>query len=213
MRIHSDAENHRQRAARSVSAASQWQREAEVWFDGSVESVDRRLGLCQRLLTASMAKVADEGISGTEINKIADYEQSQGALEHLRRQLLTAAADREDPDHGRHRLEDGPFEEHASDGYFTTQRAEDKLSSQDRRYVELEATRFVASRPGIPVDELKIQARYHAELETSTLPASRSRDITAAFCQRVAQLHRAPRPRVASVPPAFTDAPDEFMFI
>jgi len=195
MRIHSDAENHRQRAARSVSPAAQWQREAEVWFDGSVESVDRRLGLCQRLLTASMAKVAEEGISGTEINKIADYEQSQGALEHLRRQLLTAAADREEKDE-RKRVDPS------------------KLSSADRRYVELEATKFLASRPGIPLDELKIQARYHAELETSTLPASRSRDITVAFVQRVGQLRRnSPRPRVASAPPAFTDAPDEFMFI
>jgi len=195
MRIHSDAENHRQRAARSISPATQWQREAEVWFDGSVESVDRRLGLCQRLLTASMAKVAEEGISGTEINKIADYEQSQGALEHLRRQLLTAAADREEKDE-RKRVDPS------------------KLSSADRRYVELEATKFLASRPGIPLDELKIQARYHAELETSTLPASRSRDITVAFVQRVGQLRRnSPRPRVASAPPAFTDAPDEFMFI
>ena len=196
MRIHSDAENHRQRAARSVSPAAQWQREAEVWFDGSVESVDRRLGLCQRLLTASMAKVAEEGISGTEINKIADYEQSQGALEHLRRQLLTAAADRED---------------NVRDIESSGRR---RLGGEDRRYVELEAAKFLASRPGIPLDELKIQARYHAELETSTLPASRSRDITVAFVQRVAQLRRnAPRPRVASAPPAFTDAPDEFMFI
>ena len=94
MRIQSEAEYARSKAG--VSPATQWRREAEVWFDGSVESVDRRLGLCQRLLTAARGRLGAGGFSNSSLDGVAELEQQLTVLSGLRRDLLTAASDREE---------------------------------------------------------------------------------------------------------------------
>jgi hypothetical protein len=195
MPTYSAAEQARQRAA--VSPTVQWRREAETWFDGSVESVDRRLAACDRLLTASRATLSRDGIRADtrkHLAAIEDLEAQRVVLTGLRRDLLTEASDRE----------------------FTAAHAtaSPTLDAADRRYVDLEAPKFFRANSDVPVDELATRARHHAELQTSTFTKQRSRAVTAAFVEKVTQLRRvAPRPRVASVPARSQDFPPELMFM
>jgi hypothetical protein len=196
MPTYSPAEQARQRAA--ISPATQWRRESENWFDGSVESVDSRLAACDRLLAGAREQIANDGFgAGTRkhIGAIEDLEQQRHVLAGLRHDLLTAASDR------------GEFG-------APQQRQASNLSSDDRRYVELESAKFVRANSDCPADELAIRARHHAEVKTSTFTQQRSRAVTAEFVERVAQLRRAtPRPRVAMAPLRSPDFPPELMFL
>ena len=95
-RTQSQAEYGRSQAGRTASTAGQWQRESETWFDGSPESVDRRLAQCERMLHQARAGMARDGLrhGSKHIDTIASLEVDKGALLALRRDLLTAASDR-----------------------------------------------------------------------------------------------------------------------
>ena len=189
-----DNAEYRQKLANSGRPADVWHRTADTWFDGSIESVDRRLAACNHLLSASEKAVAEEGFSARHLAAISELQQSQGALEGLRRKLLTAASDYEEP-------------------ILAPATADPHLARQDRRWVALEGAKFFRSHSDVPMDELQIRARNFAELKTSTLTQKRSQAIASAFVHRVAQLRReTPRPRVASAPPV-VDAPPEMMFM
>jgi hypothetical protein len=233
---YSPAEQARQRAA--ISPTTQWRREAETWFDGSVDSVDRRLAACDRLLATSREAITYGGVGpGTarHLAAVEDLTAQRRVLAELRHDLITGASDREARDEQYEYVEPTPLRGHDIDykpyegdiyqAPSTKQRdhevaehlrrfTEGALSLQDRRYVELESAKFIRANSDCSVDELATRARHHAELETSTFPQSRSRAVTAAFVQRTAQLRRAaPRPRVAAAPPRTPDCPDEFMFM
>lgn len=235
MRIQSEAEYARSKAA--ISPAAQWRREAEVWFDGSVESVDRRLGLCRRLLGSAQARIGSAGFSAASLDRVAELEQQLSALTGLRRHLLTAGADRgagkhdTDPDEPwRHTMSDEPYDSLMTDHYWGENgkgldfadialdgdykgkhRAEANLSPADRRFVDLEAAKFARAHR-VPLDELQTRAANFAQEATSTLPRARSRAITAAFVRKVSTLHRPPV-RTAAARPSNQDFPPELMFI
>jgi len=180
----------------SQRAAKQFQAGADVWFDGTVESVDRRLADCRRLMHAVKTAVADRGPTPSYLAAIVDLEAAQGHLQGLRHDLVTAATDRT-----------------AEDGRSETVVAAERhaaLQPADRRWVDLQAASFARDHQ-TSLDELKIRAANYAQERTGILPRRRSEAITAAFVAKVASLHRPP-PRTASVP-VFQDFPDEMMHL
>lgn len=93
-----------------------WHRTARTWFDGTVESVDRRLADCRKLLVASQAAVGSNwGSDGMQahIEAIASLQDQQRVLEGQRESLLVAATDREA--RGSHETLDVDFGENAPD--------------------------------------------------------------------------------------------------
>jgi hypothetical protein len=96
-RNQSQAEYARKQASRQVSVEAQWQKEAETWFDGSPDSVDRRLAACEKMLHQARTRLAHDGFTkgARHLETIASLEVDKGALLELRRTLLTAASDRE----------------------------------------------------------------------------------------------------------------------
>lgn len=229
-RTQSQAEYARSQASKTASTPAQWQREAETWFDGSPESVDRRLAACERMLHVARAELAHDGLrhGSKHIDTIASLEVDKGALLSLRRDLLTAASDREAAEKSLSELfppsdwDDFDRSEnmYAPDGSTWDEyderhpRKHSSLTPQDRRFVELESAKFVAANAGVPLDELSTRAQHFAELKTSTFTPQRSRTVAAAFVSRVAALHRsAPRPQVASAPATIPDFPAEFMYL
>jgi hypothetical protein len=176
------------------------------------------------------------------IDRIASLRDQQRVLEAQRESLLTAGNDRDAGRHDfsdQHYQDVGSFiKEHGDPGEVHAKpkllrnwdgprgameedfgsppqepgRHRANLSPADRRYVELEAAKFVANNPGVDRDELVTRAAHKAQVETSTYSPARFRAVTAAFCQRVAQLHRpAPRQRTAAAPPS--DCADEMIFV
>ena len=224
-RTQSQAEYGRSQAGRTASTAGQWQRESETWFDGSPESVDRRLAQCERMLHQARAGMARDGLrhGSRHIDTIASLEVDKGALLALRRDLLTAASDRA-PSSARADAQ-GAAQHERETGHTVSIHGDEargysiscpqcegghhaNLSPADRRFVELESAKFIANNAGVPRDELATRARNHVELRTS------SRDVIAAFVGKVAQLHRqTPQPRTASAPRAVPDFPAEMMYL
>lgn len=214
-----------------VQPLERWSKTARTWFDGSVESVDRRLADCRQLLAASRAAVGSNwGHDSVQLHcdRIASLQAAEAVLEGQRASLLTAGNDR--VARGDHATLDVDFGENAPDHTNpytgeTGRRSQMEThgdgsgyhwkhpeAARDRRYVELEAAKFVANNPGVDRDELITQARHKAQVETSTYPVTRSRAVTAAFVQRVAQLHRpARRQRTAAL--TAPDVADETMFM
>lgn len=222
-----DAKNRRERTdaayrhklANSGQLADQWCREAEVFFDGTVESVDRRLAACDRLLSASKEAVAHEGIGSDtrrHLAAIEDLEAQRGALNHLRRNLLTAAGDLEDPTDWGAPLGGSRVHEMHQDiqDWQHPVASRHNLASQDQRWVDLESARFLRANSDCTPDELVIRARNHSEIKTSTYTQVRSRAMTAEFVDRVIQLRQtSPKSKVASAPPRSREVEDEVLFM
>lgn len=234
MRIQSNAERARQQAGVDTNTAAIWHREANQWFDGTLSSVDRRLAMCNTLLAHSREAVGKEGASRQHLAAISDLQVAQSHLQGLREDLLTASQNKESAEH---RVEDfrGPITpgddagiarnpytgdtetgrfngDPEGHGHWDQNDRTHFLSHTDKRYVALEGASFYRANVDVDRDELLIRAQNHAEVQTSTLPVSRSKDITAAFVQKVAQLYR-PAPRVASAPRRVPDGPDELIFM
>lgn len=190
----SAAEHARQRAAAGQSDGAVWRREAEVWFDGSIESVDRRLAMCDRLLASARQAMGEDGFTAGRLAAVDDLGRQREALDGLRCQLLTAGADIEAP---------------------TEVLPEGKLSHRDLRWVALEAPKFFRANHSAVADELRTRAKNYAELHTSRISEQRSRTVTSAFVHKVSQLHsEASRaPRTASVDRPAPDCADEMMFM
>jgi len=220
-------------------------RTARTWFDGSVESVDRRLADCRRLLASSMAAVGSNWgseASYAHIDRIASLQAQERVLTDQRSSLLTAGNDRTAGDYREKEWDEpgedfgktftrkrGPISKEPKKDPFAQTSHEDPelsghlgdfwrwndekhLSSKDQRYVELEATKFVANHPGVDRDELITRATHKAQVETSTFTPERSRAITAAFRQKVASLHR-PAPRQRTAATTTPDCADEMLFV
>jgi hypothetical protein len=70
----------------------------ERWFDGSVGSVDRRLGACERLLHSVRATVARLAITDSHryLRAADELEADRRVLQGMRDDLLTGASSRED---------------------------------------------------------------------------------------------------------------------
>ena len=75
-----------------------WERTADNWFTGSVDSIDRRIALCERLIhQASQAtgRLLDRPESAHYMKLANDLRADHEALTQMRRDLLTAAVDRD----------------------------------------------------------------------------------------------------------------------
>lgn len=202
-RFQSNEEYRRLRAGKQGATLAQWQREAETWFDGSVESVDRRLAMCERLLGGAQEKIAHTGLSadhGNALALIGALERNKVAMKELRHDILTGSTWREEaPRRSDPRLE---------------RRLLASLSSEDRRYVELTSEKIVSADRETDPDELAARSRYQAARDTSAYHDVRSDRIVDAVALRVAQRARQrPRVRIASRPAEIPNFPAELMFL
>jgi hypothetical protein len=188
--------------------------------------------MCNQLLARSEEAVAKEGLSRKHLGAIGDLRASQGHLEGLRRDLLTAAMDKaagdgpgdrdnrlcKKPDCAASKIcESGYCERHDpqtpwGESHHDWAKGQGLLGHTDRRYVALEGASFYRANTDLDREELLIRAKNHAELQTSTLPAARSKAVTAAFVNKVASMYRpAPQIRTASI--QTPNCADEMMFM
>lgn len=75
-----------------------WERTADSWFTGSVDSIDRRIDLCERLIhqaSQATARLLDRPESAHYMKLANDLQADHEALTQMRRDLLTAAFDRD----------------------------------------------------------------------------------------------------------------------
>lgn len=189
-------------SARTFTATlTEFRQKSDSWFDGTVESVDRRLSRCSKLLHVAQSSAGEDPAAHLAV--IAELSTDHTALKKLREDLLTGASGREAG--------------YTPPGRRLASRAvSEPLSSQERRWVVLESARFHAAQDDAlhDVAEMAERARRHAEVVTSGLFPDRSRVVTAAFEQAVAgHARRTPRPRTAARRPAFTDFPDSQLFL
>lgn len=175
---------HRLRAFRAGS---------EGWFDGTPNSVDRRLATCRALIHEARTLAADDPVD--QLHILAELDSDRTALHYLREDMLSGAASR-----------------HASTE--PNRRALARLhrlgSPDDRRWVELEAARFYRNQGDARHDatEMAERARRHADAHAP------SRVAAQAFGAVVTELARkTPRPRTAASRPVFRDHPDELLFL
>lgn len=207
VRPQSNAEYARSRtASRTQTAEAQWHREAETWFDGTVDSVDRRLKVCDRILASTRARLANDGLgadAGRRLANMADFEQARTALTNLRSDILSGSEWRHEA------AAVAPSPEHVS-------RLLAQLHSEDRRYVELEAAKVIRNNPGCEFTELAGRAWRQASAETSRFGKRRSDLIADAMAARVYQLARRTRPSkrtATTVRREIPDYPAELMFL
>ena len=169
-------------ASRFDQALRKYQSQSEKWFDGTVNSVDRRLGFCDRLLHSVRATVAR--LSQTEslryLQAADELRGDRRYLEGLREDLLNGASGRAD-------VSGLPGQRTASAKNATPTGG---LNGIDRRWVELESARFLAANTDALDDtnELATRAANHAALHTSTFTPARSKAVSRAFVAKVTDL-------------------------
>lgn len=174
-----------------TASVSEFRKGSDSWFDGSIESVDQRLARVNKLLHTAHTHAAENPADYLAV--IAELTTDRTALKELREDLVSGAATRDT-------------------GYQAPRVA--ALSSEERRWVTLEAARFIAEQDDRHnVAEMAERARRHAEIATSTM--ERPREVTAAFEAAVAKhALNAPRPRTAArTRPVFTGFHDSQMFL
>ena len=186
--------NNTRTAARSFSASlTAWRNTSTDWFDGTVHSVDDRLRRCGKLLATANA-AAGRG----EMQFLAAIEElsaDREAIASLREELLTSGPGRGVP------------------GVSPSGRTA-ALSPKSKRWVELEATRFLRANLDVAhvSEERDERARRYAAEGTSTF--SDHQAATQAFVARVAALGNSmPRTRTASAPVHSMDFADSALFL
>lgn len=221
-------------------ALAEYQKTAESWFDGSVGSVDRRISSVDRLLHHVRATVArlDFGASTAYLNVGRDLSGDRKTLTAFRHDMLTGASDYSTPvggrtARGRHDTLDIDFGENAPDhtnpytgqsGHLMDMERNDDTgyhwrhpeASIDRRWVKLEAAKFVSANTDAlgDTEELSIRAANHAEVQTSTFTPARSKTVTAAFVDEVNSLrNRTYRPIQKRTAAVYQDFDPQAMFL
>jgi hypothetical protein len=171
-----------------ASRLQAFRRDSEGWFDGTPNSVDRRLAACRALIHEARTMAAEDPVGHLQV--MAELDSDRQSLTDLRHDLLTGAIDREARYAGR--PDPSP------------------MDSAERRWVTLEASRFHRDQDSArhDVTEMAERARRHAEVYAPSRPAAW------AFQAAVAELaRRTPAPRTASSRPMFRDHPDELLFL
>lgn len=182
----------------------------ENWFDGTPDSVDRRIAHAKKI--ANAAKAACVRLSGRNVvsQYIALAHEMDGdrtALESLRRDLLTAATDREET-----RLEDligPPYEEDERWGDEKEQEEKTKKLMGMRS----EARHFIAEQECDDLGELMIRAKHFAERNSSTLTVRQASLFVRSFVEAVRNEYEPPRQqRTAASNYNTQDFPAEFLY-
>lgn len=224
-RSHSTAEDARNQAARQLTAGAQYEANAEIWFDGGLESVDRRLAVCDKLLHQARTAVGVGGFGDpAPLERIASLEADHRGLTELRETFLSAGnyrhADFNQPTvgigdsagvspgatPGSIKEPGGPsfvpapnvrYERDADPMGGLVSGIKSLLSSRDQRYVELEAAKILRANADCrDIEELVERTRRIAAVDTSTFSSQRSRAVVDALSTRVAQLaQRRQQPR------------------
>lgn len=178
------AEMHR--TAKSLAASvAEWReaRDNTDWFDGKPETVDRHLANLRGMLHKAKSASGRYRLPNEDhLQVIAELEEDRRSLEGLRRDLLNGSADRQNVT-------------------SSVGRRVSNLSSEERRYVELESQNFFALNMDCLSDpeELSFRAKRHAELQTSQLTVARQKQVVAAFVNKVEELGRQAPSRQAKI--------------
>lgn len=155
-------------AANSLSSEVQKFREgSNGWYDGSPQSVDRRLAQCERVLRLASGHLAANPYAWNAHEIVTELQSDRHALGSLKEQLLTAGGNRQAPVH---------------------KTSDVLLTGAEKRWVTLEAPKFIRANRDCLDDwqgheELTARAINHASRVTSAHP--RSAEVTAAFVDTV----------------------------
>lgn len=185
----------------------------ETWFDGSVESIDARLGHIKNLSHRAEQAIAKQGIGPSSHVYLAarqTLENDRIAIEGLREDMLTGCSGRAG---SIDRLASSVVGEKADQTVDRLQR-EGSISGADHRWLTLEAAKFLSGNEEVRHDlrELTERARRYASDSMSTRTASKSSLMTGLFVAKVQQGHRPKRPqRVARA--GYVDFHDSMMFL
>jgi hypothetical protein len=147
------------------------------WFDGTPQSVDRRLVACNRALAAARGALERDPVDPYPLQIVGHLEDDQRALVGLREDLLTGCADRD------------PVRTASAPGA-------PPLSREMQRWVTLTSSQFVQANADCVhyPHELAIRARDYASRAAST--HLQCREVTAAFVDAVlARARDVPQPR------------------
>lgn len=197
----------------------------ENWFDGSPDSVDRRIAQAKKisnLCKAACVRLSGRNASSQYIALAHEMDSDREALEGLRRDLLTAAADRDDEATSVEDLIGPPYEEDERWGdedemWEKTKRlmAGNGLRRQaEKARYRAEARHFIAEQECDDLRELTIRAKNYAEKVSSTLPANKSRAFVASFVEAVRGEYQPPRQkRTAASSYGVQDFPAELLYM
>jgi len=160
---------------------------AHDWFDGTPQSIDRRMEKCSTLIATATAAVANDQLD--QIPTVTELTADRKALAAMREDLLNGASGREA-------------------GQAPSGRRPLKLSSADARRVYLGSRAFYQDNLDARYDlpEIAERARRYAQVECPHL--------TEAFVASVVESAKnaPPPPRTAAVQPS-TGFPDGAMFL
>jgi hypothetical protein len=191
-----------ERTAASVRSLYTKYADNENWFDGTPDSVDRRIAQIKKisnLCKAATVRLAGRNAGSQYIALAAEMDSDRTALEGLRRDLLTAAADHDDLDPSTHDDKynktaadvpagpvggEGPPMDYDTDS-GTTAIADHGNSSHSIASRRAEARYFIAEQQCDDVRELLIRAKNQAERIASTLPVRQARAQVAFFVEAV----------------------------
>jgi hypothetical protein len=227
-----------ERTAKSVGSLYAKYSADENWFSGSPDSVDRRIAQAKKisnLCKAASVRLSGRNASSQYIALAREMDGDRADLEGLRRDLLTAAADRDEatsvdeligPPYAedyQDKFEDKPM---VRDTWNIPREAWEESYQQDERDIarmerrkkghRAEARHFIAEQECDDLRELTIRAKNYAERMASSLPASQHRVLVASFVDAVRGEYRAAAKNYAhktASRTASTDFPAEFLYM
>lgn len=210
-----------QRTARKfLSALSDYSSAAESWFDGSVDSIDRRLAACRQLHHHASRAVSElpMGQARPYLERLSSLGSDFESLQELRYTVLTGAADIEDNDPISSPATYRDDEQTATEEALASEGRDRQagINRTDRRWIELESARFVADNANTLHDraEMAARAREYAAMKTSSFDPRRSTGMVKTFVASVEALRSAwYRPAPVQRTATATDFDAQLMFL
>lgn len=200
----------------------------ENWFDGTPDSVDRRIAQAKKIGNAAKAacvRLSGRNVVSQYIALAHEMDTDRAALEGLRRDLLTGAVDRDDepvfelsvrdphinPD-GHHRPK---YSEEPHDGGEDNENAGYNMSAgQGRTALRSDARHFIAEQECNDLRELTIRAKHYAERVASTLPAHEAASLVRSFVGAVrSEYEPTPRQYRTAATDVSEDFPADFLYL
>jgi hypothetical protein len=210
-----------ERTAKSVGSLYAKYSADENWFNGSPDSVDRRIAQAKKisnLCKAASVRLSGRNASSQYIALAREMDGDRADLEGLRRDLLTAAADRDEATsvdeligppyaedyqdkferHPNPKMQDeDEYDSGEGPGYIewlkkNRQEPEDTSFDEATKHLGMrsEARHFIAEQECDDLRELTIRAQNYAERTASILPASQYRAFVASFVGAVRDEYR-----------------------
>jgi hypothetical protein len=180
-----------ERTAKSVGSLYAKYSADENWFSGSPDSVDRRIAQAKKisnLCKAASVRLSGRNASSQYIALAREMDGDRADLEGLRRDLLTAAADRDEAT-SVDELIGPPYAEDYQDKF--EDRGDKEIPPGLRELLgRSEARHFIAEQECDDLRELTIRAQNYAERTASSLPASQYRAFVASFVDAVRNEYR-----------------------